>query len=71
MTTPAELLAHANDFLQRATPDTRGLWPRAAALLAGAAGVGTGARRVLAGHRPDAGQLPHNRAVASPDRIHD
>lgn len=32
--TSADLLAQARDLLARATPTTRGLWPRAAALLA-------------------------------------
>jgi hypothetical protein len=32
--TPGDLLTHAQDLLARATPTTRGLWPRAAALLA-------------------------------------
>ena len=32
--TPADLLGHAKGLLSRATPETRGLWPRAAALLA-------------------------------------
>jgi len=32
--TPADLLAQAKTLLSRATPETRGLWPRAAALLA-------------------------------------
>lgn len=31
--TPADLLGHAKGLLSRATPETRGLWPRAAALL--------------------------------------
>ena len=34
MTPPAELLAAARDLLKRADPQTAGLWPRAAALLA-------------------------------------
>jgi hypothetical protein len=33
MSTPAELLAMARQLLDRASPDTAGLWPRAAALL--------------------------------------
>ena len=33
-TTPADLLGHAKGLLSRATPETRGLWPRPAALLA-------------------------------------
>ena len=32
--TPQDLLTQAQDLLSRATPETRGLWPRAAALLA-------------------------------------
>lgn len=32
--TPAELMEVARDLLDRATPETAGLWPRAAALLA-------------------------------------
>jgi hypothetical protein len=31
---PAQLVAMARDLLQRASPSTAGLWPRAAALLA-------------------------------------
>jgi hypothetical protein len=34
MDTPAELLGMARQLLDRATPETAGLWPRAAALLA-------------------------------------
>ena len=34
MSTPAELLAMARQLLGRASPDTAGLWPRAASLLA-------------------------------------
>ena len=33
MSTPAELLAMARQLLGRASPETAGLWPRAAALL--------------------------------------
>jgi hypothetical protein len=33
MSTPAELLGMARQLLDRASPDTAGLWPRAAALL--------------------------------------
>lgn len=33
MSTPAELLGMARDLLDRASPETAGLWPRAAALL--------------------------------------
>ena len=33
MTTPAELLGMARQLLGRASPETAGLWPRAAALL--------------------------------------
>ena len=34
MSTPAELLAIARQMLDRATPETAGLWPRATALMA-------------------------------------
>ena len=34
MSTPADLLAMARQLLDRASPDTAGLWPRASALLA-------------------------------------
>jgi len=33
MSTPAEVLAMARQLLDRASPETAGLWPRAAALL--------------------------------------
>jgi hypothetical protein len=33
VTTPVEILAMARQLLDRATPETAGLWPRAAALL--------------------------------------
>jgi len=34
MSTPTDLLAMARQLLERASPDTAGLWPRASALLA-------------------------------------
>jgi len=34
VSTPADLLAMARQLLDRASPDTAGLWPRASALLA-------------------------------------
>ena len=34
MSTPADLLGMARQLLERASPDTAGLWPRASALLA-------------------------------------